>query len=143
MDCAEAVADGDLKLTDFLFEEMEVLAAKETRKVTKIFVSCFAEALARRAYGVLPRNPVQLLPSLIVKYQCCPFQFLVTDFHFGGLISRKKAVHCVVFYIMEGSWEYGILLRECERAPVPVFWLTSIGPNPGQDSYPLLYKFWL
>ncbi|KAI5559704.1 hypothetical protein BDE02_17G130500 [Populus trichocarpa] len=75
MDCAKAVADGDLKLADFLFEEMEVLTAKETRKVTETVVSCFAEALAQRAYGVLPRNPVQLLPSSIVNTNVILFNF--------------------------------------------------------------------
>ncbi|KAJ6867693.1 hypothetical protein NC652_038795 [Populus alba x Populus x berolinensis] len=67
MACAKAVAAGNLKLADVLYEEMEGLTAEETSEVTKKVVSYFAEALARRVHGVYPRNPFPLLPSSIVN----------------------------------------------------------------------------
>lgn len=67
MDCAQAIADGDLKFADQLFSEMEALSAAETNRVTRKVVEYFAEALARRVHGVHPRNPFPLLPSSNLK----------------------------------------------------------------------------
>jgi DELLA protein len=136
MACAKAVAVGNLKLADVLYEEMEGLTAEETSEVTKKVVSYFAEALARRVHGVYPRNPFPLLPSSIVNTQRSLryFEFIpaTIDYLAAAYFSGKQPVHFIDFSIMLGSREYDSLLRKF--LPNRVFRLTNIGPNPCKDN---------
>jgi len=136
MACAKAVAGGNLKLADVLYEEMEGLTAEETSEVTKKVVSYFAEALARRVHGVYPRNPFPLLPSSIVNTQRSLryFEFIpaTIDYLAAAYFSGKQPVHFIDFSIMLGSREYDSLLRKF--LPNRVFRLTNIGPNPCKDN---------
>lgn len=96
MDCAQAIADGDLKFADQLFSEMEALSAAETNRVTRKVVEYFAEALARRVHGVHPRNPFPLLPSSNLKkisYEPSPlerFACMSTDYAIRDVLNVKK-----------------------------------------------------
>ncbi|KAL9381539.1 hypothetical protein Peur_027196 [Populus x canadensis] len=136
MACAKAVAVGNLKLADVLFEEMEGLTAEETSEVTKKVVSYFAEALARRVHGVYPRNPFPLLPSSIVNTQRSLRYFEIIPATIDDLAAAyfigKQPVHFIDFSIMLGSREYDSLLRKF--LPNRVFRLANIGPNPCKDN---------
>ncbi|KAJ6960820.1 DELLA protein 2-like isoform X1 [Populus alba] len=136
MDCAKAVAGGNLKLADVLFEEMEGLTAEETSEVTKKVVSYFAEALARRVHGVYPRNPFPLIPSSFMNTQRSLRYFEITPapIHFltAADVIGKQPVHFIDFSIMLGSREYDSLLPRL--LPNRAFRLTNIGPNPCKDS---------
>ncbi|KAG6742254.1 hypothetical protein POTOM_055544 [Populus tomentosa] len=142
MACAQAVAVGNLKLADVLFEEMEGLTAEETSEVTRKVVSYFAEALARRVHGVYPRNPFPLLPSSIVNTQrslrCFEIIPATIDYVAAAHFSGKQPVHFIDFSIMLDRWEYDSLLRHFPSLrllrPNRVFRLTNIGPNPCKDS---------
>lgn len=148
MACAQAVAVGNLKLADVLFEEMQGLTAEETSEVTKQVVSYFAEALARRVHGVYPRNPFPLLPSSIVNTQRSLRYFKIIpdtiDYLAAAGVGGNQQVHFIDFSIMLGSREYDSLLilfsllrhssLISQFRPYRVFRLTNIGPNPCKDS---------
>nr|XP_034890373.1 uncharacterized protein LOC118030400 isoform X2 [Populus alba] len=112
MDCAKAIADGDLKFADQLFSEMEALSAAETNRVTRKVVEYFAEALARRVHGVHPRNPFPLLPSSNLKkisYEPSPlerFACMSTDYAIRDVLNVKKnKLHLIEISSLVDCWQ--------------------------------------
>lgn len=112
MDCAKAIADGDLKFADQLFSDMEALSAAETNRVTKKVVDYFAEALARRVHGVHPRNPVPLLPSSNLKkisYEPSPLEWFAcmsTDYAIRDVLNVKKnKLHLIEISSLVDFWQ--------------------------------------
>lgn len=112
MDCAKAIADGDLKFADQLFSDMEALSAAETNRVTKKVVEYFAEALARRVHGVHPRNPFPLLPSSNLKkisYEPSPLEWFAcmsTDYAIRDVLNVKKnKLHLIEISSLVDFWQ--------------------------------------
>lgn len=112
MDCAKAIADGDLKFADQLFSDMEALSAAETNRVTKKVVEYFAEALARRVHGVHPRNPFPLLPSSNLKkisYEPSPLEWFAcmsTDYAIRDVLNVKKnKLHFIEISSLVDCWQ--------------------------------------
>ncbi|XP_061978983.1 DELLA protein GAIP-like isoform X4 [Populus nigra] len=112
MDCAKAIADGDLKFADQLFSDMEALSAAETNRVTKKVVEYFAEALARRVHGVHPRNPFPLLPSSNLKkisYEPSPLEWFAcmsTDYAIRDVLNVKKnKLHLIEISSLVDCWQ--------------------------------------
>ncbi|XP_011035375.1 PREDICTED: DELLA protein GAIP-like isoform X3 [Populus euphratica] len=112
MDCAKAIADGDLKFADQLFSDMESLSAAETNRVTKKVVEYFAEALARRVHGVHPRNPFPLLPSSNLKkisYEPSPLEWFAcmsTDYAIRDVLDVKKnKLHLIEISSLVDCWQ--------------------------------------
>ncbi|XVF37637.1 hypothetical protein REPUB_Repub20aG0026700 [Reevesia pubescens] len=107
VDCAQAIEDRDLKRADSLLQEIWNLADEESNKHQSKRVKYFAEALVRRAYGILPVStyfslqlpPLGYYPDLInnaVKYAI------------NNTVMGKKRLHLIDFFIPHryGSWGY-------------------------------------
>ncbi|KAE8685945.1 DELLA protein GAI [Hibiscus syriacus] len=106
MACAEAVQQENLKLADALVKHIGLLAASQAGAMRKV-ATYFAEALARRIYGVYPQD--SLHPSYTDMLQM----------HFYETCPYLKFAHLQPIKLFS---------KLLQRGP-PVFRLTGIGPR--------------
>ncbi|XWS09424.1 hypothetical protein CRYUN_Cryun40dG0083500 [Craigia yunnanensis] len=98
--CAQAIEDGDLKLADSFLERIWNLASDESDIRQRNLVKYFAEALARRAYGLHPAGNYFTLELTTPFYHNWQLKF---DYRVKNAINNavmgKKRLHLIDFYI--------------------------------------------
>ncbi|KAE8726714.1 DELLA protein GAI [Hibiscus syriacus] len=135
MACAEAVQQQNLKLADALVKHIGLLAASQAGAMRKV-ATYFAEALARRIYGVYPQD--SLHPSYtdmlqMYFYETCPylkFAHFTANQAILEAFATSNRVHVVDFGLNQGM-QWPALMQELALRPggPPVFRLTGIGPH--------------
>ncbi|XP_050232223.1 DELLA protein GAI-like [Mercurialis annua] len=139
MACAEAVQENNLTLAEALVKQIGFLAVSQAGAMRKV-ATYFAEALARRIYGLFPQNPIDLNLSDILQmhfYETCPylkFAHFTANQAILEAFEGKKRVHVIDFSINQGM-QWPALLQALALRPggPPAFRLTGIGP-PSHDN---------
>ncbi|KAE8703860.1 DELLA protein GAI [Hibiscus syriacus] len=148
MACAEAVQRDNLKLADALVKHIGLLAASQTGAMSKVATS-FAEALARRIYGIYPQD--LLHPSYIDVlqmhfYETCPYlkfaHFTANQAILEAFATSNK-VHVIDFGLKQGM-QWPALMQALALRPdgPPAFRLTGIGPPQPDNTDSLQQVGW-
>ncbi|KAK0572994.1 hypothetical protein LWI29_001540 [Acer saccharum] len=139
MACAEAVQQNNLSLSQAFVKQIRFLAISQVGAMGKV-ATFFAEALARRIYGLYPQNPIDhnftdLLQSHF--YETCPylkFAHFTANQAILEAFEGKKRVHVIDFSMHQGM-QWPALMQALALRPggPPAFRLTGIGP-PAPDN---------
>ncbi|XP_071686313.1 DELLA protein GAI1-like [Rutidosis leptorrhynchoides] len=141
MACAEAVQQGDLKLAETLVKQAGILAVSQAGAMRKV-ATYFAEALARRIYGLYPK-PQHDSPAFqdllqMHFYETCPYlkfaHFTANQAILEAFAGCQK-VHVIDFSLKQGM-QWPALMQALALRPggPPSFRLTGIGPPSGDDT---------
>ncbi|KAG6391613.1 hypothetical protein SASPL_149369 [Salvia splendens] len=138
MACAEAVQKENFKLAEALVKNIGFLAVSQAGAMRKV-ATYFAEALARRIYGLYPANPDSGFTDLLQMhfYETCPYLKFA---HFSAnqaileSFAGRDLVHVVDFSMKQGM-QWPPLLQALALRPggPPRFRLTAVGP-PSTDN---------
>lgn len=139
MACAEAVQQRNLSLAEALVKQIGFLAVSQAGAMRKV-ATYFAEALARRIYGLYPQNPLDHSLSDILQmhfYESCPylkFAHFTANQAILEAFEGKKRVHVIDFSMNQGM-QWPALMQALALRPggPPAFRLTGIGP-PAADN---------
>ncbi|KAF5750147.1 GRAS family transcription factor family protein [Tripterygium wilfordii] len=137
--CAEAVQENNLNLAEALVKQIGYLAASQAGAMRKV-ATYFAEALARRIYGLYLENPLDHSFSEMLQmnfYESCPylkFAHFTANQAILEAFEGKKRVHVVDFSMNQGM-QWPALMQALALRPggPPAFRLTGIGP-PAPDN---------
>lgn len=140
MACAEAVQQTNLTLAEALVKQIGFLAVSQAGAMRKV-ATYFAEALARRIYGLYPQNPLnQSLFDVLQThfYETCPylkFAHFTANQAILEAFEGKKRVHVIDFSMNQGM-QWPALMQALALRPggAPAFRLTGIGPPAPDDS---------
>ncbi|KAE8685441.1 DELLA protein GAI [Hibiscus syriacus] len=135
MACAEAVQQENLKLADALVKHIGLLAASQAGAMRKV-ATYFAEALARRIYGVYPQDSLHPSYTDMLQmhfYETCPylkFAHFTSNQAILEAFATSNRVHVIDFGLKQGM-QWPALMQELALRPggPPVFRLTGIGPH--------------
>ncbi|GLT36893.1 hypothetical protein SLA2020_112390 [Shorea laevis] len=138
MACAEAVQENNLTLAEALVKQIGCLAVSQAGAMRKV-ATYFAEALARRIYGLRPENPLDQFSDILQMhfYETCPylkFAHFTANQAILEAFEGKKRVHVIDFSMNQGM-QWPALMQALALRPggPPAFRLTGIGP-PAQDN---------
>jgi len=132
--CAEAVQQENLKLADALVKHVGILAASQAGAMRKV-ASYFAQALARRIYGIFPEETLDSSFSDVLHmhfYESCPYlkfaHFTANQAILEAFATAGK-VHVIDFGLKQGM-QWPALMQALALRPggPPTFRLTGIGP---------------
>ncbi|KAL0005274.1 hypothetical protein SO802_012835 [Lithocarpus litseifolius] len=140
MACAEAVQQSNLSVAEALVKQIGFLAVSQAGAMRKV-ATYFAEALARRIYGLYPQNPLnQSLFDVLQMhfYETCPylkFAHFTANQAILEAFEGKKRVHVIDFSMNQGM-QWPALMQALALRPggAPAFRLTGIGPPAPDDS---------
>ena len=140
MACAEAVQQSNLTVAEALVKQIGFLAVSQAGAMRKV-ATYFAEALARRIYGLYPQNPLnQSLFDVLQMhfYETCPylkFAHFTANQAILEAFEGKKRVHVIDFSMNQGM-QWPALMQALALRPggAPAFRLTGIGPPAPDDS---------
>ncbi|KAM3753216.1 hypothetical protein ACB098_03G077300 [Castanea mollissima] len=140
MACAEAVQQSNLPVAEALVKQIGFLAVSQAGAMRKV-ATYFAEALARRIYGLYPQNPLnQSLFDILQMhfYETCPylkFAHFTANQAILEAFEGKKRVHVIDFSMNQGM-QWPALMQALALRPggAPAFRLTGIGPPAPDDS---------
>lgn len=140
MACAEAVQQNNLSLAEALVKQIGYLAISQTGAMRKV-ATYFAEALARRIYGLYPQNPLDHSLSDILQmhfYETCPylkFAHFTANQAILEAFQGKKHVHVIDFSMNQGmQWPALMQALALRSGGPPAFRLTGIGPPASDNS---------
>ncbi|KAE8701293.1 DELLA protein GAI [Hibiscus syriacus] len=148
MACAEAVQQENLKLADALVKHIGLLAASQAGAMRKV-ATCFAEALARRIYGVYPQDSLHPSYTDVLQmhfYETCPYlkfaHFTANQAILEAFATAKK-VHVIDFGLKQGM-QWPALMQALALRPdgPPAFRLTGIGPPQPDNTDALQQVGW-
>lgn len=141
MACAEAVQQEDLSLAENLVKQAGMLAVSQAGAMRKV-ATYFAEALARRIYGLAPQT-AQDSPAFhdllqMHFYETCPylkFAHFTANQAILEAFAGKKKVHVIDFSMKQGM-QWPALMQALALRPggPPTFRLTGIGPPSGDNT---------
>ncbi|KAK8517721.1 hypothetical protein V6N13_127879 [Hibiscus sabdariffa] len=134
MACAEAVQQENLKLADALVKHIGLLAASQAGSMRKV-ATYFAEALARRIYGVYPQDALHPSYTDMLQmhfYETCPylkFAHFTANQAILEAFATSNRVHVIDFGLKQGM-QWPALMQALALRPggPPVFRLTGVGP---------------
>ncbi|KAK7283999.1 hypothetical protein RIF29_13750 [Crotalaria pallida] len=140
--CAEAVSQNNLSLAEALLHQIGFLALSQPGAMRKV-ATYFAEALARRIYGLYPETPSpmnhhnnhqhRLSDMLQIHfYETCPylkFAHFTANQAILEAFQGKSRVHVIDFSMNQGM-QWPALMQALALRPggPPAFRLTGIGP---------------
>lgn len=139
MACAEAIQQTNLNLAETLVKQIGLLASSQAGAMRKV-ATYFAEALARRIYGLYPQETLDPSLSDLLQmhfYETCPylkFAHFTANQAILEAFSGKKRVHVIDFSMNQGM-QWPALMQALALRPggPPAFRLTGIGP-PAPDN---------
>ncbi|CAI9096022.1 OLC1v1032082C1 [Oldenlandia corymbosa var. corymbosa] len=139
MACADAIQQENLKLAEALVNQIGMLAVSQAGAMRKV-ATYFAEALARRIYGVyLPIQHDSAFTDMLQMhfYETCPylkFAHFTANQAILEAFNGKTRVHVIDFSMKQGM-QWPALLQALALRPggPPSFRLTGIGP-PSHDN---------
>ncbi|GMI68981.1 REPRESSOR OF GA, REPRESSOR OF GA1-3 1, repressor of GA [Hibiscus trionum] len=145
MACAEAVQQENLKLADALVKHIGLLAASQVGSMRKV-ATYFAEALARRIYGVYPQDSLHPSCTDMLQmhfYETCPylkFAHFTANQAILEAFATSNRVHVIDFGLKQGM-QWPALMQALALRPggPPAFRLTGIGP-PQPDNTDVLHQ---
>nr|XP_043627786.1 DELLA protein 2-like [Erigeron canadensis] len=141
MACAEAVQQSDLKIAKTLVKQAGVLAVSQTGAMRKV-ATYFAEALARRIYGLYPKlsqdSPAFQDLLQMHFYETCPylkFAHFTANQAILETFEGAQKVHVIDFSMKQGM-QWPALMQALALRPggPPSFRLTGIGPPSGDNT---------
>ncbi|KAL1328492.1 hypothetical protein HN51_038332 [Arachis hypogaea] len=140
MACAEAVHQNNLSLAEALVKQIGFLAVSQVGAMRKV-ATYFAEALARRIYGLYPENPIHHSFSDMLQihfYETCPylkFAHFTANQAILEAFQGKNRVHVIDFSMNQGM-QWPALMQALALRPggPPAFRLTGIGPPAADNS---------
>ncbi|OIW00657.1 hypothetical protein TanjilG_09138 [Lupinus angustifolius] len=139
--CAEAVSQTNLSIAEALLHQIGFLALSQPGAMRKV-ATYFAEALARRIYGLFPETPLlnHRLSDIMLHnhfYETCPylkFAHFTANQAILEAFQGKDRVHVIDFSMNQGM-QWPALMQALALRPggPPAFRLTGIGP-PAMDN---------
>ncbi|XP_045826246.1 DELLA protein 1-like [Trifolium pratense] len=146
--CAEAIQQENLKLADALVKHIGALASSQTGAMRKV-ASYFAQALARRIYGIYPDETIDSSFSDVLHmhfYESSPYLKFA---HFTANQAILEAfagagrVHVIDFGLKQGM-QWPALMQALALRPggPPTFRLTGIGPPQPDNTDALQQVGW-
>ncbi|WJX32200.1 DELLA protein 1 [Trifolium repens] len=146
--CAEAIQQENLKLADALVKHIGALASSQTGAMRKV-ASYFAQALARRIYGIYPDETIDSSFSDLLHmhfYESSPYLKFA---HFTANQAILEAfagagrVHVIDFGLKQGM-QWPALMQALALRPggPPTFRLTGIGPPQPDNTDALQQVGW-
>ncbi|XP_062107608.1 DELLA protein GAI-like [Humulus lupulus] len=148
MACAEAVQQDKLKLADALVKHIGMLAASQAGAMRKV-ATYFAEALARRIYGIYPSDCLDSSYSDMLQmhfYETCPylkFAHFTANQAILEAFATSNRVHVIDFGLKQGM-QWPALMQALALRPggAPAFRLTGIGPPQSDNTDALQQVGW-
>lgn len=140
--CAEAVDINNLNLADTLLKHIRILVESQGGAMRKV-AGYFAQALTHHIYGLHPQKPFEYASSYtdllqMNFYVSCPYMKFA---HFTAnqaileSVGTATTVHVVDFSLQQGlQWPALIQALALRPGGPPAFYLTGIGPPPGENS---------
>ncbi|KAL5760990.1 hypothetical protein ACOSQ2_019828 [Xanthoceras sorbifolium] len=136
---AEAVQQNNLSLAEAFVKQIRYLAISQAGAMGKV-ATFFAEALARRIYGLYPHNSIDHSFTDLLQmhfYETCPylkFAHFTANQAILEAFEGKKRVHVIDFSMHQGM-QWPALMQALALRPggPPAFRLTGIGP-PAPDN---------
>ncbi|EXC20644.1 hypothetical protein L484_027201 [Morus notabilis] len=148
MACAEAIQQDNLKLADTLVKHVGLLAASQAGAMRKV-ATYFAEALARRIYGIYPQELQDSSFADMLQmhfYETCPylkFAHFTANQAILEAFATSNRVHVIDFGLKEGlQWPALIQALALRPGGPPAFRLTGIGPPQSNNTDPLQQVGW-
>ncbi|XP_027336193.1 DELLA protein GAI-like isoform X2 [Abrus precatorius] len=146
--CAEAVQQENLKLADTLVKHIGLLAASQAGAMRKV-ASYFAQALARRIYGIFPEETLDSPFSDMLHmhfYESCPylkFAHFTANQAILEAFATAGRVHVIDFGLKQGM-QWPALMQALALRPggPPTFRLTGIGPPQPDNTDSLQQVGW-
>ncbi|KAF8398989.1 hypothetical protein HHK36_014854 [Tetracentron sinense] len=148
MACAEAVQQENLKVADALVKHIGLLAVSQAGAMRKV-ATYFAEALARRIYGLYPQESLDSSFTDILQmhfYETCPylkFAHFTANQAILEAFAGKTRVHVIDFSMKQGM-QWPALMQALALRPggPPTFRLTGIGPPQPDNTDTLQQVGW-
>nr|BAF62637.1 DELLA protein [Phaseolus vulgaris] len=148
MACAEAVQQENLKLADALVKHVGILAASQAGAMRKV-ATYFAQALARRIYGIFPEETLESSLSDLLHmhfYESCPylkFAHFTANQAILEAFATAGRVHVIDFGLKQGM-QWPALMQALALRPggPPTFRLTGIGPPQPDNTDALQQVGW-
>ncbi|PON41413.1 DELLA transcription factor [Parasponia andersonii] len=148
MACAEAVQQDKLKLADALVKHIGILAASQAGAMRKV-ATYFAEALARRIYGIYPSDCLDSSYTDMLQmhfYETCPylkFAHFTANQAILEAFATSNRVHVIDFGLKQGM-QWPALMQALALRPggPPAFRLTGIGPPQPDNTDALQQVGW-
>ncbi|ESW35381.1 hypothetical protein PHAVU_001G230500 [Phaseolus vulgaris] len=148
MACAEAVQQENLKLADALVKHVGILAASQAGAMRKV-ATYFAQALARRIYGIFPEETLDSSLSDLLHmhfYESCPylkFAHFTANQAILEAFATAGRVHVIDFGLKQGM-QWPALMQALALRPggPPTFRLTGIGPPQPDNTDALQQVGW-
>ncbi|KAK7387376.1 hypothetical protein VNO78_28136 [Psophocarpus tetragonolobus] len=148
MACAEAVQQENLKLADALVKHVGILAASQAGAMRKV-AYYFAQALARRIYGIYPEETLDSSFSELLHmhfYESCPylkFAHFTANQAILEAFATAARVHVIDFGLKQGM-QWPALMQALALRPggPPTFRLTGIGPPQSDNTDSLQQVGW-
>lgn len=151
MACAEAVQQDNLKAAVALVKQIGVLAMSQGGAMRKV-ATYFAEALARRIYGIHPAQDQGLVDAAFADilqmhfYESCPylkFAHFTANQAILEAFAGKNRVHVIDFSMKQGL-QWPALMQALALRPggPPSFRLTGIGPPQPDNTDALQQVGW-
>ncbi|KAI4299587.1 hypothetical protein L6164_033032 [Bauhinia variegata] len=148
MACAEAVQQNNLKLADTLVKHVGMLASSQAGAMRKV-ATYFAQALARRIYGIYPQETLDSSFSDMLHmhfYESSPylkFAHFTANQAILEAFSGVNRVHVIDFGLKQGlQWPALIQALALRPGGPPIFRLTGIGPPQPDNSDALQQVGW-
>lgn len=148
MACAEAVQQNNLKLAEALVKHIRLLAASQVGAMGKV-ATYFAEALARRIYGVYTQDSLNSCYSDLLQryfYETSPylkFAHFTANQAILEAFGTATSVHVIDFGLKEGmQWPALIQALALRPGGPPTFRLTGIGPPQPDNTDTLQQVGW-
>lgn len=148
MACAEAVQQNNLTLAEAFVKQIGFLAVSQAGAMGKV-ATHFAEALARRIYGLYPQTPIDRSVSELLEmqfYETCPylkFAHFTANQAILEAFDGKRRVHVIDFSMNQGM-QWPALMQALALRPggPPAFRLTGIGPPRADNTDQLQQVGW-
>ncbi|KAF5193507.1 Della protein gai1 [Thalictrum thalictroides] len=148
MACAEAIQQDNPKLAESLVKQISLLAVSQAGAMKKV-ATYFAEALARRVYGLYPQPSYDSSFSDILQihfYETCPHlkfaHFTANQAILDSLVDSNR-VHIIDFSMKQGI-QWPALMQALAMRPngPPKFRLTGVGPPQPDNTDALQQVGW-
>ncbi|GAY58951.1 hypothetical protein CUMW_190800 [Citrus unshiu] len=148
MACAEVVQQNNLTLAEAFVKQIRFLAVSQAGAMGKV-ATHFAEALARRIYGLYPQSPIDHSFSELLEmqfYETCPylkFAHFTANQAILEAFDGKRRVHVIDFSMNQGM-QWPALMQALALRPggPPAFRLTGIGPPAADNTDQLQQVGW-
>ncbi|KAF7816457.1 DELLA protein GAI-like [Senna tora] len=148
MACAEAIQQNNLKVAEALVKHVSLLTASQAGAMRKV-ASYFAQALARRIYGIYPQEDLDSSFSDMLHmhfYESCPylkFAHFTANQAILEAFANANRVHVIDFGLKQGM-QWPALMQALALRPggPPTFRLTGIGPPQPDNTDALQQVGW-